>query len=147
MTGGGFLLTFLTLGNSKLAFEVVAPSIPGYGFSSAPQKTGLNAAHTAKIFRDLMLRLGHPEFYCQGGDWGSLVTTQLATFFPDNVRGLHVNMAPALTHGGLAKSYLARIPGLKQLIAHPGDYDKFADFGFLLQESGYMHIQAENVKS
>ena len=136
------IIPLLTAGNSELAFEVVAPSIPGYGFSSAPQKPGHNAAHTAKIFRDLMLRLGHSEFYCQGGDWGALVTTNLATFFPDNVRGLHVNMAGAFTNGGMAKSYLARIPGLKYLIADPEDFDKVPDFGFLLQESGYMHLQA-----
>ena len=136
------IIPLLTSGSSDLAFEVVAPSIPGYGFSSAAQKPGLNAAHTAKIFRDLMLRLGHSEFYCQGGDWGAVVTTSLATFFPGNVRGLHVNMAAALTNGGMAKSYLAQIPGLKYLIADPEDFDKVPNFGFLLQESGYMHIQA-----
>ena len=135
------IIPLLTAGNSELAFEVVAPSIPGYGFSSAPQKPGHNAAHTAKIFRDLMVRLGHKEFYCQGGDWGALVTTNLATFFPDNVRGLHVNMAGAFTNGGMVKSYLAQIPGLKYLIADPADFDKVPNFGFLLQESGYMHIQ------
>ena len=136
------IIPILTSGNSELAFEVVAPTIPGFGLSSAPKKTGFDGTQTAKLFKDLMLRLGHSEFYCQGGDFGSFVVTQLATFFPDNVLGLHVSMAAALTDGGLAKSLLARIPGLSYIIANPMDLAKLPSLGFLLQESGYMHLQA-----
>ena len=139
------IIHILTKGNDEIAFEVIVPSIPGYGFSSAPDKIGFNGQYTAKIFRDLMLRLGHDKFYCQGGDWGSLVTTLISTFYPDNVIGLHLNMGGALTNGGIAKSYLAQIPGLKYLIADREDYDKvdavLPSLGFLLQETGYMHIQ------
>ena len=47
-------------------FEVIAPSIPGYGFSSSPSKKGFDVAHTARIFVELMERLGHKQFYAQG---------------------------------------------------------------------------------
>jgi len=50
-------------------FEVIAPSIPGFGFSSKPAKQGFDAPQTARIFRELMLRLGHEKYYAQGGDW------------------------------------------------------------------------------
>ena len=139
------IIPILTKGTKDFAFEVIAPSIPGYGFSSAPQRPGFNGHYTAKIFRDLMMRLGHEQFYCQGGDWGSMVTTLVSTFYPDRVLGLHVNMGGFFTNGGIAKSYLAQIPGLKYLIADPQDYDKvdglLPSLGFLLQESGYMHLQ------
>ena len=139
------IIPFLTIGTSDIALEVIAPSIPGYGFSSAAEKVGFTGDYTAKIFRSLMLRLGHHQFYCQGGDWGSMVTTLIATYYPDNVLGLHVNMGGFFTNGGIAKSYLAQLPGLKYLIADPEDYQKVDDMfprlGFLLQESGYMHIQ------
>jgi juvenile hormone epoxide hydrolase len=64
-------------------FEVIAPSIPGYGFSSAPAQVGFNSAHCARIFGELMERLGHDKFYAQGGDWGSMITTFLATLYPE----------------------------------------------------------------
>jgi len=140
------IIPLLTSGNDDFAFEVIIPSIPGYGFSSAPEKPGFDAIYTAKIFRNLMMRLGHKKFYCQGGDWGSLVTTYLATFFPENVLGLHTNMAGVLTTGGQIKAYVAQIPGLKYLIADKSDFHKvdgfFQSLWYLLQESGYMHIQA-----
>ena len=74
-----------------------------------------------------------------------MVTTLLSTFYPENVLGLHVNMAGALTTGGMVKGYVAQIPGLKYLMADKSDFEKvdglFPRLGYLLQESGYMHIQ------
>jgi len=139
------IIPILTAGDDNIAYEVIAPSIPGYGFSSAPEKPGFNGMYTAKIFRDLMIRLGHDKFYCQGGDWGSMVTTLAATYYPDNVLGLHVNMGGMFTNGGIAKSYLAQLPGIKHLIADKEDFakvdDLFPSLGRILQETGYMHIQ------
>ncbi|XP_064450540.1 putative epoxide hydrolase isoform X5 [Mirounga angustirostris] len=63
-------------------FEVICPSIPGYGFSEASSKKGLNSVATARIFYKLMLRLGFQEFYVQGGDWGSLICTNMAQMVP-----------------------------------------------------------------
>ncbi|MEE6527326.1 hypothetical protein FKM82_028632, partial [Ascaphus truei] len=69
--------------NPDFTFEVICPSIPGYGFSEAPHKKGFNAAAAARIFYKLMLRLGFKEFYLQGGDWGSRISTLLAQMKPE----------------------------------------------------------------
>merc|ERR1719424_827738 len=70
-------------GRASQAFHVVCPSIPGYGFSEAPKKRGFNSDEAAKVVHALMLELGYPEYYAQGGDWGSAITTALGTFFPE----------------------------------------------------------------
>lgn len=64
-------------------FEIVAPSLPGYGFSDAAQYPGLGTIQMAQILKKLMERLGHKKFYVQGGDWGSLVGTDMVTMYPD----------------------------------------------------------------
>jgi len=66
-----------------LAFEVIAPSIPGYGFSEAPHQKGFNVTAAARVFVKLMKRLGHERFVVHGGDWGNAVTRNVATVFPE----------------------------------------------------------------
>src|ERR671922_210906 len=56
------------------AFDVVVPSMPGYGFSGKPTTTGWDVAHIARAWVVLMRRLGYTEFVAQGGDWGALIT-------------------------------------------------------------------------
>lgn len=80
--------------SSQLSFDVVCPSLPGYGFSSIPSRSGFGPRRAAQIFHTLMLRLGYSRYVAQGGDWGSVVTTHLAEDYPNSVAGLHVNMAP-----------------------------------------------------
>ena len=63
-------------------FEVVVPSLPGYGFSDPAKKAGLGPAEMGLIFDRLMKRLGYDRYYVQGGDWGSLIGTNMATLFP-----------------------------------------------------------------
>lgn len=138
------IIPILNKGNDKFAFEVIAPSIPGYGFSSAPQKTGFSADQAARIFAELMIRVGHEEFYVQGGDWGSVITTSLATFYPDNVLGLHTNFPGVLSFGAAVKKALAR--------SFPNYFleedEKFmlelfeGEMKWMLIETGYLHIQA-----
>ena len=60
------------------SFEVICPSLPGYAFSEAPHKSGLNPVHIANLFKKLMARLGHSEYYVQGGDWGHVIARALA---------------------------------------------------------------------
>jgi len=140
------MIPLLTAGDQDYAFEVIAPSIPGYAFSSAPTRPGFDLQQAANIFSKLMMRLGHQQFYCQGGDWGSLVTTTLATLFPHQVTGLHVNMGGVISPGGTIKNLLLLIPGMKYLIADQEDWEKADNLGSnalrLLRESGYMHLQA-----
>ncbi|XP_036309341.1 epoxide hydrolase 1 [Pipistrellus kuhlii] len=126
-------------------FEVVCPSIPGYGFSEAASKKGLNSVATARIFYKLMLRLGFREFYAQGGDWGSLICTNIAQLAPSHVKGLHLNMAFVLR--GFHVLTLLLGPRFRRLFGYTErDVELMYPlrekmFHSLLRESGYMHIQ------
>ncbi|XP_064450536.1 epoxide hydrolase 1 isoform X2 [Mirounga angustirostris] len=125
-------------------FEVICPSIPGYGFSEASSKKGLNSVATARIFYKLMLRLGFQEFYVQGGDWGSLICTNMAQMVPSHVKGLHLNMAFVLNPGTLTLLLGWRFPrffGYTQRDIELLYPFKEKVFYSLMRESGYMHIQ------
>ena len=80
-------------GRAEDAFHVVAPSLPGYGFSGKPTATGWNVARIGRAWAELMARLGYARWYAQGGDWGSIVTTAIGSQAPAGLAGLHVNMA------------------------------------------------------
>lgn len=69
--------------DSDFVFDVIAPSLPGYGFSKGAAKTGMGTAQMAVIFKKLMNRLGYEKFYVQGGDWGSVAAKNLATLYPN----------------------------------------------------------------
>uniref|UniRef100_A0A8D8H555 Juvenile hormone epoxide hydrolase 1 n=1 Tax=Culex pipiens TaxID=7175 RepID=A0A8D8H555_CULPI len=74
-------------GEKEYVFEVIVPSLPGYGFSQAAAKQGLSPAKIAVIMRNLMARLGFSKYYVHGGDWGSIVANLMATFFQNEVLG------------------------------------------------------------
>ncbi|XP_017797123.1 PREDICTED: juvenile hormone epoxide hydrolase 1-like, partial [Habropoda laboriosa] len=59
--------------NKNFVFEVIAPSLPGYGFSEGAVRQGLTTSQIGIIFKNLMQRLGFEKFYVQGGDWGSVI--------------------------------------------------------------------------
>ena len=67
------------------AFELVIPSLPGYGYSSPAKRPGLSPEYIAIIMNKLMLRLGHRKYYIQGGDMGSEVSRMIARLFPEYV--------------------------------------------------------------
>jgi epoxide hydrolase len=73
------------------AFHVVAPSLPGYGFSGPTSAPGWHPRRMAQAFIALMDRLGYTRYGVQGGDWGSLVSQNMADLAPDRVAGLHLN--------------------------------------------------------
>ncbi|EYE91566.1 epoxide hydrolase [Aspergillus ruber CBS 135680] len=78
------------------AFNVVAPSIPGFGFSPAPTKSGVGPNIVARSYKILMTDvLGYPKFVTQGGDFGSFITRSIAIQYPQVVRAQHLNMFPA----------------------------------------------------
>jgi epoxide hydrolase len=79
-------------GSAEDAFDVVVPSLPGYGFSSKPTETGWDIGRIARAWAVLMDRLGYPSYAAQGGDWGSMVTTRLGDEDPEHVLGIHLNM-------------------------------------------------------
>jgi epoxide hydrolase len=77
------------------AFDLVVPSLPGYGFSGKPTQTGWDLEHIAQAWAALMSRLGYGRYAAQGGDWGGMVTTNLGYLDPEHVTGIHINIALA----------------------------------------------------
>lgn len=69
--------------SNGLAFEMVIPSIPGYGYSEAPHQPGFNITSSARIFVKLMKRLGHQKFIPIGGDWGAAITRAISLIYPE----------------------------------------------------------------
>ncbi|WP_345761265.1 epoxide hydrolase family protein [Diaminobutyricibacter sp. McL0608] len=74
------------------AFDVVVPSIPGYGFSAVPTSTGWDPFHIADAWITLMRRLGYTRFVAQGGDWGAQITDVIGSKAPAELLGIHSNM-------------------------------------------------------
>ncbi|MDW3686577.1 epoxide hydrolase [Cupriavidus sp. CV2] len=96
------------------AFDVVIPSIPGYGFSGKPTVTGWDPDHIARVWAELMQRLGYTRYVAQGGDWGAPITSAMARHAPPGLAGIHLNLpatvppevAAALATGGPAPAGL-----------------------------------------
>jgi pimeloyl-ACP methyl ester carboxylesterase len=78
------------------AFDVVIPSMPGYGFSGVPTVTGWGPDRIARAWADLMNRLGYKRYVAQGGDWGALIVAMMGEQAPSGLLGIHTNMAGAV---------------------------------------------------
>ena len=76
-------------GNAEDAFDVVIPSIPGYGFSEEPAEAGWDSARVGEAWAELMDRLGYTRYVAQGGDQGAGVTDAMAREAPDGLLGVH----------------------------------------------------------
>jgi pimeloyl-ACP methyl ester carboxylesterase len=102
-------------GRAEDAFDVVVPSMPGYGFSGKPTGTGWDPDHIARAWAELMRRLGYTRYVAQGGDWGAPITTAMARQAPAGLLGIHVNLpatipsdvAAVLAAGGPAPAGLS----------------------------------------
>jgi pimeloyl-ACP methyl ester carboxylesterase len=79
-------------GTAADAFDVVIPSIPGYGFSGKPSGAGWDPPHIARAWDVLMKRLGYASYVAQGGDWGAIITELMAAQAPKGLLGIHTNM-------------------------------------------------------
>jgi pimeloyl-ACP methyl ester carboxylesterase len=90
-------------GSAADAFDLVIPSLPGYGFSGKPTAIGWEPARIARAWVVLMNRLGYSRFVGQGGDWGNAVTEQMALLTPPGLLGIHTNM-PATVPSDIAKA-------------------------------------------
>jgi pimeloyl-ACP methyl ester carboxylesterase len=102
-------------GDAEDAFDVVVPSMPGYGFSGKPTATGWDPVHIADAWIALMRRLGYTRFVAQGGDWGAQITDVMGAKAPPELLGIHSNMpgtippevSKALATGGPAPDGLS----------------------------------------
>jgi pimeloyl-ACP methyl ester carboxylesterase len=80
-------------GSASDAFDVVIPSLPGYGFSGKPATTGWGPDRIARAWAILMQRLGYERYVAQGGDWGTAISAAMARQAPEGLLGIHVNFA------------------------------------------------------
>eukprot|EP00756_Hemistasia_phaeocysticola_P000708 Hpha_TRINITY_DN10517_c0_g1::TRINITY_DN10517_c0_g1_i1::g.31188::m.31188 len=113
------------------SFHVVAPSIPGYGFSEPASKRGMHIPAVARVFDTLMRDLGYSRYVAQGGDWGSVIVQSLARLFPSRCVAIHINMPTPVRPKSSNGSELTptELKGLKRAAA-------FGKFGM-----GYQKIQ------
>jgi len=121
-------------GDPRDAFDVVVPSLPGYGFSERPTAPGTTAAVIADVWAELMTTLGYERFGAQGGDWGSAISTHLGIQHAERVAGVHLNYV-----------FRAFLPSRRSLGAN-ADPDETAYFDgtdrWYAAEGGYSHLQA-----
>lgn len=136
------------LNEGDVVFEVICPSIPGYGFSEAPHQREFDSIATARIFHKLMNRLGFKEYYIQGGDWGSRITTNMAQMLPQSVKGLHLNLV-FIARQSLRRLICIMLGAYVPWLVGFSREDARRFYPFMqknvydvLRESGYMHIQA-----
>ncbi|HVG20778.1 MAG TPA: epoxide hydrolase [Blastocatellia bacterium] len=102
-------------GRAEDAFDLVIPSMPGYGFSGKPKDTGWNPDRIARAWAELMKRLGYTRYVAQGGDWGSPISSAMARQAPEGLLGIHANLPAtippdvgmALSGGGTAPAGLS----------------------------------------
>jgi pimeloyl-ACP methyl ester carboxylesterase len=83
-------------GKPEDAFDVVIPSLPGYGFSGKPTNTGWDPQHIARAWAELMKRLGYTRYVAQGGDWGAVIVEAMGLQAPTGLLGIHVNLPAAV---------------------------------------------------
>lgn len=130
--------------DAEFIFEVIAPSLPGYGWSEAAQKVGLGPAEIAVVFRNLMTRLGHSKFIVQGGDWGALIGRSITALYPDNVIGFHCNSCAAQTPLAMMKLLVASFYPTAFVEPQYVDWlfpagEKFKTY---MRETGFLLLQA-----
>ena len=96
-------------GGASDAFDVVIPSMPGYGFSGKPTSTGWGPERMGRAWAELMKRLGYTRYVAQGGDWGAFVVDQMGLQAPAGLLAIHTNM-PATVPAAVDKALLAGDP-------------------------------------
>jgi microsomal epoxide hydrolase len=132
-------------GDAADAFHVVCPSIPGYAFSGPTNDRGWDPRRVAAAFSQLMAGLGYDRYGAQGGDWGSMISTQIALVDAEHVAGLHLNMVIATPpddedYQGLSEAELAGLTDMASYLEHDSGYAKIQQtrpqtIGYALEDS------------
>jgi len=126
-------------GDPADAFDVVVPSMPGYGFSDRSSQRGMNVFRFAELWVELMNGLGYQRFGAQGGDFGAGVSTALGLYHPKHVIGLHLNYIPGSYRPFLEKGTDELSEIEKQFLAE--------DEKWYAEEGGYCHVQLTHPQS
>jgi pimeloyl-ACP methyl ester carboxylesterase len=119
-------------GDSSVCFDVIVPSLPGFGFSDRPRKPGMNTFKIAELWADLMQALGYNRFAAQGGDFGAAVSTILGLRYPERLLGIHLNYIPGSYRPDLQCG--AKLTELEETSLQDTD-QWYADYG------GYAQVQ------
>ena len=119
--------------DEDVSFDLVIPSIIGFGYSGASNVEGCNSAFVADLWQKLMLELGYKKYGAQGGDIGSGVSIWLSLKYPENVIGLHLNY--------ISSSYKPYLKEGEQLTAEVIAFQKFAQ-NWASKEGAYSYIQS-----
>jgi pimeloyl-ACP methyl ester carboxylesterase len=118
-------------GSAGDAFDLVIPSLPGYGFSGEPAETGWNPGRVAQAWAELMHRLGYTRYVAQGGDVGASVTDAMGRQAPEGLAGIHTNLlAPALGGGPMPADTEAERAALEQTKTF-----RATGFGYFLEQA------------
>ena len=123
-------------GDSEDSFDVIVPSLPGYGFSTPLKKTGINFWETSDLWVSLMKDvLGYEKFFAHGGDWGSLVTLQLGHKYSEIVPALH-------THTAINLDFFERSVPTEDEFSESEKKLHLRNVEFWTEGNGYFQIQA-----
>jgi microsomal epoxide hydrolase len=132
-------------GAGEQPFDLIIPSLPGYGFSGPTTEPGWHPRRIAAAFTELLRRLGVERYGVQGGDWGSMVAANMADLAPERVAGLHLNFLAAPRPEGLRTASLppedqARIRAMRQWQAEETGYSAIQGtrpqtIGYALEDS------------
>src|SRR5262249_50831559 len=117
-------------GDPSDAFHIVAPSIPGYGWSGPTTEPGWDVRRVAEAWKGLMARLGYTRYGAQGGDWGSMSSSQLGIVDAEHVAGVHLNMVLGLPGEGA--------------LSDDEQADMARTTAFMEKGSAYQQIQGKN---
>ena len=115
------------------SFDVIVPSLPGFGFSQAPASPGMNSRAVASLWHGLLAELGYSSYFAQGGDIGSGVSTWLARLHPEAVRALHLNF--------ISGSYQPPLTEADRPLSAAESLWLAARTQWVEREGGYSHIQ------
>jgi microsomal epoxide hydrolase len=125
-------------GASTDAFHVIAPSLPGFGFSEIPQGRGFNPEQIAHVVAELMAKLGYERYALAGGDWGAIINRHVANHYPERLIGLHTNFILAAEPPADASAKQATEAELEK---------RAARIDYMRNEVGYQQIQGTKPQS
>ncbi|XP_072392196.1 juvenile hormone epoxide hydrolase 1-like [Diabrotica undecimpunctata] len=131
----------------NFVFEVIAPHIPGFGFSKPAVRPGLSPDNIALVFKNMMHHLGFKKFYAQGGDFGSIILRNMVVLYPEVIEGFHCNFPVVTSARHYIKLFFAGLfPSLSSWYVRPEHREKVfpikQGFERTLRETGYLHEQA-----